>query len=104
MAHFARVIDGTVVMVHVLANQVIADAGGVEQEELGQAFLAELHGYEPAELVQASYNANFRGHYPGPGWSYNNDLDAFIPPKPTEGEWVLDEVTFNWVEVEDEAV
>ena len=101
MAHFARVINGTVVKVHTLADEVMTDDDGVEQESLGQAFLADLHGYDPSELVQASYHANFRGHYPGAGWSYDEALDAFIPPKP-DGDWVLDETTFSWVEDEAE--
>jgi hypothetical protein len=46
----------------------------------------------------------FRGNYAGVGYTYDEALDAFIPPKPEDGEWVLDESTFGWVEVEDEAV
>jgi hypothetical protein len=88
MAHFARVIDGTVVRVHVLANPVITDDDGVEHEEWGQTFLADLHGYQSEELVQCSYNANFRGVYPGVGYTYDVDADVFEPPV---------------VEVEDEA-
>jgi len=80
VAHFARVIDGTVVKVHVLANPVITDEDGVEQEALGQTFLADLHGYDPAELVQCSYNGNFRGVYPGPGYTYDSVTDLFEPP------------------------
>jgi hypothetical protein len=80
MAHFARVIDGVVVRVHVLANPVITDDDGVEHEEWGQEFLADLHGYKPKELVQCSYNANFRGVYPGFGYKYNAELDEFIAP------------------------
>ena len=80
MAHFARVIDGVVVQVHVVANPVITDENGVEQEQLGQEFLAGLHGYAPEELVQCSYNANFRGVYPGVGYTYDKALDVFVPP------------------------
>jgi hypothetical protein len=90
MAHFARVIDGTVVEVHVVANPVLIDSDGVEQESLGQQFLAELHGYDPNELVQCSYNGNFRGVYPGMGYAYDPVADVFVGPEP--------------VEVEDEAV
>jgi len=90
MAHFARVINGVVVSVHVLANPVITDDDGVEQEALGQTFLADLHGYQPEELVQCSYNGNFRGVYPAPGFTYDVDADVFNPPPV--------------VEVEDEAV
>ena len=81
MAHFAYVVDGVVQRVHGLANPVITDADGVEQEALGQAFLADLHGYNPDELVQCSYNANFRGVYPGPGYTYDPVADLFIAPE-----------------------
>ena len=80
MAHFARVVDGVVVQVHVLANPVLLDDDGVEQEALGQAFLADLHGYDPAELVQCSYNGNFRGLYPGVGFTYDPVADVFVAP------------------------
>ena len=80
MAHFARVVDGVVQKVHVLANPVITDEDGVEQEALGQAFLADLHGYDPDELVQCSYNGNFRGVYPGPGYTYDPVTDLFVAP------------------------
>jgi len=104
MAHFARVIDGTVVDILVLANPVLLDEDGVEQEHLGRAFLADLHGYEPSDLIQCSYNARIRGNYPAPGFTYDVVLDAFIPPKPEPNDefadWVLNEETFNWRPVE----
>jgi hypothetical protein len=80
MAHFARVIDGTVVDVHVVSNEVITDDKGVEQEKLGQDFLAKLHGYSPSELVQCSYNGRFRGVYPGIGYTYDEANDVFVAP------------------------
>lgn len=97
MAHYARVISGTVVDVYVLANEVITDSDGVEREELGQQFLAELYGYEPDELVQCSYNSNFRGLYPGPGFTYDSELDVFARPI------VKSDESGNSVEVTDEA-
>jgi hypothetical protein len=81
MAHFARVVDGVVQKVHVLANPVITDDDGVEHEEWGQVFLADLHGYNPDELVQCSYNGNFRGVYPGPGYTYDPVADVFVAPE-----------------------
>jgi hypothetical protein len=42
----------------------------------------------------------YRKNYAGIGYTYNQTLDAFIPPKPEEGEWVLDEDTCLWVEVQ----
>ena len=96
MAHFAYVTDGVVQRVHVVANDVITDSDGVEQEALGQEFLANLHGYQPEQLIQCSYNANFRGNYPGAiGFTYDIALDAFIAPQRFES-WVLNEETFQW--------
>jgi len=46
--------------------------------------------------VQTSYNGTIRGNFAGIGFTYDGELDAFIPPKPFES-WVLDEETFNWV-------
>ena len=81
MAHYAYVVDGVVQRVHVLANPVITDSEGVEQEALGQEFLANLHGLVAENFIQCSYNGNFRGVYPGPGYSYDPVADVFIAPE-----------------------
>ena len=81
MAHYAYVIDGVVQKVHVLANPVITDSEGVEQEALGQEFLANLHGLVAENFIQCSYNGNFRGIYPGVGYSYDRVTDVFIAPE-----------------------
>jgi hypothetical protein len=96
VAYFARVVDGYVVKVHVLADPVITDGAGVMQETLGQAFLADLHGYVPSELLQCSYDGSFRAHYPVEGFTYDVTRDAFIPSTPY-ASWVLDEATCLWV-------
>ena len=95
MAHFARVVDGLVVSVEVLANDVIEDDKGVERETLGQKFLSNLYGHKLLEFVQCSYNESFRKNYPGIGFTYDADRDAFIPPHPYPS-WVLDEATCLW--------
>lgn len=51
----------------------------------------------------ADQSQAFRGNYAGIGFTYDEALDAFLPPKP-DGDWVLDEQTFSWVGVQDEAV
>ena len=80
MAHFAHVVDGQVIKVHVVANPVITDENGDEQESLGQEFLAELWGYSPADVVQCSYNGSIRGVYPGVGYAYDEANDVFVAP------------------------
>lgn len=78
MAHFAKIdADNTVTEIVVVANEVLLDEDGVEQESLGQEFLASL-GFAGTWL-QCSYNGSFRGGYPGHGWTYDADSDEFIP-------------------------
>lgn len=38
----------------------------------------------------------FRKNYAGPGYTYDEERDAFIPPK-RFASWVLDEQTCTWV-------
>ncbi len=45
---------------------------------------------------RTSYNNNIRKNYAGIGFTYDETLDAFIPPKP-EGDFVLDEETCRWI-------
>jgi hypothetical protein len=80
MAHFVRLgLDSTVQEIVVVENTVLLDDEGVEQESLGQQFLASL-GLE-GTWVQCSYNETFRGGYPGHGWTYDADLDEFVAPE-----------------------
>lgn len=96
MAHFAYIENNEVIKVHVVANAAITDDDGVEQEELGKQLLADLHGYQKEKIIQCSYNGTIRGNYPGRGFTYDSDLDAFIGPQPFPS-WVLNQQTFQWL-------
>lgn len=93
MAHFAE-IDGNnkVLRVIVVNNTDCLNAEGKEEESVGIAFCKGLLG---GEWVQTSYNATFRKNYAGIGFTYNADLDAFIPPKIFDS-WILNEETARW--------
>jgi hypothetical protein len=52
--------------------------------------------------VHSGGGTPFRKNYAGIGYTYDEERDAFIPPKP-EGDWVLDEDTCLWIEVTDGA-
>jgi hypothetical protein len=54
--------------------------------------------------LDTSYLGTRRFNYAGIGFTYDEVNDAFIAPKPSDGEWMLNQETFRWVEVEDEAV
>jgi hypothetical protein len=90
MSHFAQ-IDNNNIVLQVL---VIPDF----QEHRGQQYLANdlnLGGV----WIQTSYNNRIRKNYAGIGYKYDEELDAFIPPKPEIGEWNLNEETCLWEEV-----
>jgi hypothetical protein len=92
MGHFARIEDGVVTQVIVVDNKDCADASGVEKEYIGAAFCERLLG---GTWKQTSYNGNMRKNYAGIGYSYNADIDAFVPPQPY-ASWVLDNDTAQW--------
>jgi hypothetical protein len=89
MAHFARVQNGIVTQVIVIEQDMI-DTG--------------LWG-PPSEWIQTSYNTHggvhsqggtpLRKNFAGVGYTYDEVLDAFIPPK-LFNSWVLDETTCFW--------
>ena len=96
MAHFARIDENNVVtQVIVVANEDTTDTNGVEVEEIGVAFCKKLLGAE-TNWKQTSYNNNFRVRYAGIGYSFSEELNAFIPPSPFPS-WILVEETADWV-------
>jgi hypothetical protein len=96
MAHFSRLDENNVVtQVIVVANEDTTDTNGVEVEEIGVAFCKKLLGAE-TNWKQTSYNNNFRVRYAGIGYSFSEELNAFIPPSPFPS-WVLVEETADWV-------
>lgn len=95
MAHFAELDENNVVtQVIVVDNGDIKDANGVEVEEIGIAFCKKLFGAD-TNWKQTSYNNSMRVRYAGIGYSYNQELDAFIAPKPYPS-WILNNETTNW--------
>ena len=92
MAHFAKIEDGVVTQVIVVDNKDCADATGVEKESIGIAFCERLLG---GTWKQTSYNGSIRKNYAGLGYTYNADIDAFVPPKPF-ASWLLNEETAQW--------
>jgi hypothetical protein len=93
MAHFAQLDENNVVLqVIVVANSEIIDDNQEEQESLGLLFCSELLG---GTWKQTSYNGNIRKNFAGVGYTYDTELDAFIPPQPYPS-WVLVNSTCQW--------
>ena len=105
MASFAKLNSENIVTTVVsVVNEVIKDSNGIEQEQLGIDFLNQLYNTND-NWKQTSYNTNggvhinggisFRKNHAGIGFTYDENRDAFIPPKPFNS-WVLNESTCNW--------
>tara|TARA_R100000152_G_C6681228_1_gene115043 strand:+ start:189 stop:629 length:441 start_codon:yes stop_codon:yes gene_type:complete len=108
MAHYAQLgVDNIVVKVWTLDNINSMTAGGIEKDEIGQAYLKEHHG--DLTLVKCSYNTHqgvhwkggtpFRANYPGVGWYYSSTHDIFYEPRPIDKDgdsctsWTLNTTT-----------
>lgn len=78
MAHFAKIENDLVTQVIVIANEVILDDEGLEQESIGIEFCRNLFD---GQWVQTSYNAKFRGQFAGVGMIYDAEIDEFVIPE-----------------------
>jgi hypothetical protein len=103
MAHFARIDENNIVTeVLVVSNMY---------EHRGEDYLANDLGLG-GRWIKTSYNAvggkkrnpetneitnepGLRKNYAGIGYKYDEELDAFIPPKPFNS-WILNEDTCLW--------
>jgi hypothetical protein len=88
MAHYAFLDDNNVV------TEVIV---GIDETELiegkdPETWYGEFRGQA---CKRTSYNGNYRKNYAGIGYRYDEDLDAFIEPKPYSS-WILNEETCTW--------
>jgi hypothetical protein len=104
MASFAKIgLNNKVIEVLSVVNEVLHDSNGIEQESIGIDFLTKLTGW--AIWKQTSYNTHggvhklggtpLRKNHAGIGMTYDEDRDAFIPPKPFKS-WILNEHTCLW--------
>jgi hypothetical protein len=95
MAHFAKLGTGNIIeQVISINNAVVTDSNGIEQEKLGLDFINKLYNTRDV-WKQTSYNRNFRKNFAGIGYSYDQQRDAFIAPKPFNS-WILNEDTCKW--------
>lgn len=93
MAHFSKIKKNKVIQVIVVRNEDCNNLNFPESEAVGQEFIASI-GLE-GTWKQTSYNNNFRKNYAGVGYTYDEELDAFIPPKPAPS-FIFDKITCRW--------
>ena len=84
MAHFAQLDDNN----QVLQVIVVSD----EHEANGEQW---CHNFAGGRWKQTSYNSQVRKNFAGKGYTYDEQRDAFIPPRPFPS-WTLNEDTCRW--------
>ena len=89
MAHYAFLDENNIV------TEVIV---GKDENEIIGGLSPELwyENFKQQKCVRTSYNGKIRKNFAGIGFSYDEKLDAFIPPKQFES-WLLDLETCTWI-------
>jgi hypothetical protein len=88
MAHYAFLDENNIV------TEVIT---GIDETELIEGLDTETWygNFRGQVCKRTSYNGNMRKNYAGIGFTYDANLDAFIPPKTYES-WILNKDTATW--------
>lgn len=88
MAHYAFLDENNIV------TEVIT---GIDETELIEGLDTEIWygNFRGQVCKRTSYNNNIRKNYAGIGYTYDEERDAFVPPKPYPS-WILNEDTCQW--------
>ena len=93
MAHFAKLDENNIVIYVTVARD--EDDG---QEDVLSARTGDVYkqtSYNTLAGVHKLGGTPLRKNFAGLGYAYDEDRDAFIPPKP-HPSWVLNETTCQW--------
>lgn len=88
MAHYAFLDENNIVTEVIVGKEENEIIDGLTPEE----WYANFRGQR---CIRTSYNGNIRKNYAGIGFIYNEERDAFIPPKPFDS-WTLNEELCIW--------
>lgn len=100
MANFAEIDDNNIVLWVI----VIPD----DQEHRGEEYITQDLKISSNRWIQTSVNTRqgkhrlggipLRKNYAGVGYTYDEQRDAFIPPKPADRpSWIINEETCTWI-------
>lgn len=89
MAHYAFIDD---------SNLVVEVITGIDETETIEGLDPETWygNFRGMTCKRTSYNGNIRKNFAGVGYTYDPDLDAFIPPRPHNAV-SLDDTTCQWI-------
>jgi hypothetical protein len=85
MSHFAELDENNIVLRVLVGDNNLPNEGY-------DWFVENLGG----TWVQTSYNGTIRKNFAGIGFTYDEDMDAFIAPQPFES-WTLNTQTAKWM-------
>lgn len=95
MAHYAQLLDNVVVQVFVGRDDVVEGIDDWEAYYAPEGYTVKQTSYNTRGGIHLLGGTPLRKNYAGIGFTYDEDRDAFIPPKPYES-WVLNEDTCLW--------
>ena len=96
MAHYAFLDENNIVTEVIVGKNEGED--GVDWEQHYGAFRGQTckrTSYNTLSGVHSGGGTPFRKNYAGLGYTYNADIDAFVPPQPF-ASWLLNEETAQW--------
>jgi hypothetical protein len=91
MAHYAYLDENNIVVTVIVGKDETELINGLDTE----TYYAQGTEYT---VKRTSYNGNIRYNYAGIGYSYDENADAFIAPKPECGheELILNTSKYKW--------
>lgn len=111
MAHYAKLDqDNNVTAIVVVDNSNTINSNGNEDENIGINFLTTVTGwplwkrtsyntrgnkYYNSDNTEGDSSRAYRGNFANIGYTYNEDSDVFISPKPYES-WTFNTTTVLW--------
>jgi hypothetical protein len=102
MSHFAKLDQNNIVIFVTVGRQEDDGKEAELSEQTGDTYKQTSYNtragvyYDPTTNEPgADQSKAFRKNFAALGYSYDEALDAFIPPKPFDS-WILDEETCQW--------
>jgi hypothetical protein len=89
MAHYAFLDQNNIVIEVIVGIDETETIEGLDPETWYGNFRKQI-------CKRTSYNGNMRKNYAGIGFAYDENLDAFIPPK-CHDDAILNETTAQWI-------
>lgn len=97
MAHYAFLNQNNIVT-EVIVGKNEGEEGINWEQQYGsfRGQICKRTSYNTQGEVHIKGGTPFRKNYAGIGYTYDENRDAFIPPKPNYPSWILNENTCQW--------